>query len=100
MGSHRAREAGAVNMNAARLRLFGMLLPIALDCLANLLVGSHTIMRTLSSTAWKVREHRYFWWTHVVIDAIFGRGHCQAQALAEDHYGSVWAAWSASWGAA
>lgn len=83
-------------MNIARIRLVAMLLPIFIDCIGNMVVGSHSFGRTLSSTAWKVREHKFWGWTHALIDAIFGKGHCMTQALIEDKYGSVWAAWRSS----
>lgn len=68
---------------------------IALDCVGNLLVGG-SWRNTLSSEAWKHREHSRWGWTHQAIDAFFGKNHCQEQAADEDRYGSVWAAWWAS----
>jgi hypothetical protein len=70
-----------------------------LDCFANLLCGQ-SWRNTMSGEAWHHREHRWWKWTHRVIDAMFfwqGPGHCQRQALKEAAYGSFWAALAADW---
>lgn len=89
-----------------RLAAIAMLLPIAVDCCGNVLCAAGRALwawstaglwaswgNTLSATAWTVREHPFFCWTHGFIDFIFGAGHCQLQAEREAQYGSVWAAW-------
>lgn len=90
-----------------------LLLPaLALDCLGNVLCA---VLRslwfctaeglwtswgfTLSGTAWTVRSHRVFWWTHRFIDTLFWfqPDHCKVQAEREALHGSVWAAWASDW---
>lgn len=70
---------------------------ILLDCAGNCLLAFGSFDNTLSATAWTVRNHGYFGWTHRFIDVIFGAGHCEAQAQREQQYGSVWAALAAQW---
>jgi hypothetical protein len=91
-----------------RATLIVLLLMIVLDVAGNLLCtwGSmfyrtaQALWRargsTLSATAWAVREHPVFGWTHRFIDGMpwFGAGHCRAQFEREQHFGGVWAAWS------
>lgn len=43
---------------------------IAVDQLLNAMIGGWPD-ETLSSHAWRSREHRYWWWTHHVIDTLF-----------------------------
>lgn len=88
----------------SRRPLMAAMVPlIALDCLGNLLHGG-SWRNTLSGEAWHHRQHRWWGWTHRFIDALFlpldGPDHCRRQAEREALYGSVWAAWGASWRAA
>lgn len=76
-----------------------ILLPLALDCLLNMLLGG-SIRETLSSRAhrMRVKPQPYWWWLAGVIDGIFfwQPAHCRRQAEAEQRHGSAWRAWRAA----
>lgn len=79
---------------------FPILPLLFLDCLANVLIGSHKFNETLSGTAARVRKNKqpYFWWTANVIDwlalKLFGtEDHCNKQMQDEAAYGGAWQAW-------
>lgn len=50
---------------------------IAIDQQVNALTGGMAD-ETLSSRAWRAREHKYFWWTHRAINLLFfwQENHC------------------------
>lgn len=76
-----------------------LLLPLlALDCLANMIVGG-SWRNTLSGEAWHAREHKWWGWTHKAINALFfwQANHCQDQAIAEAMHGSAWRVWRHLW---
>lgn len=87
--------------NMPRATVIAMLPLIALDVLGNMLLSGaspRTSWRnTMSATAWAVRAHRFFFWTHALIDALFGADHCRQQYVRETAYGSVWLALRAQW---
>lgn len=57
---------------------------IAFDQLLNALLGGMAD-ETLSSRAWRARRHKYWWWTHRVINGLFfwQANHCRAAFEAE-----------------
>lgn len=71
---------------------------LTLDCLLNILIGG-SFKHTLSATAWTVKDHKYYKWTHLIIDAIFffQPSHCENQFIEEQAFGGVWKAYIASW---
>jgi hypothetical protein len=79
--------------------VLALLLPLlALDCLLNVLVGE-SWRHTLSSTAWRKREHKWWGWTHKAINALFfwQANHCRGAWRQETIHGSVWAAFVWMW---
>ncbi len=76
-----------------------ILLPLALDCLLNMLLGG-SIRETLSSRAhrMRVKPQPYWWWLAGVIDGIlfFDPDHCAQQFIRERRHGSAWRAWRAA----
>lgn len=84
-------------MIKTRLKLLLLAPPLALDSFLNWLCGG-SIGSTLSSEAWRQREHPRWGWTHRMIDWLAkcdGPNHCERAAKREDTYGSVWAGWLA-----
>lgn len=81
-----------------RLKLIALLPLLAMDCVANMLVGGSP-RKTLSGAAWHAREHKWWGWTHRFIDWLFfwQDEHCKGAALREMAYGSTWKAWGATW---
>jgi hypothetical protein len=79
-----------------RLLLILLLPLIAITALGSLLVGESP-RSTLSATAWRKRDHKYWGWTHRAINALFfwQANHCRGAHAAEGEHGSVWAAWLA-----
>jgi hypothetical protein len=80
------------------IRLLVLLPLLALDCLANMLLGG-SWRNTLSAEAWHARDHKYWGWTHRVIDALFfwQAAHCMEQAAAEERHGGAWGVWRHAW---
>jgi hypothetical protein len=80
-----------------------LLLPLLfLDCLLNLIVGSHKLNETLSATAARVRasSQPYWGWTANFIDLLalklFGQtDHCNKQRQGESILGGAWQVWRA-----
>ena len=82
----------------SRLYLIGLFPLLVVDCLGNVVLKG-SFKNTLSARAWHARNHKVWWWTHLVIDGIFWRQvqHCFKQAEREQVHGSVWNAWMADW---
>jgi hypothetical protein len=81
-----------------RVRLLLLLPLIALDCLANMLLGQ-SWRNTLSGEAWNHRNDPRLRWCYRFIDGlpVFGAGHCRVQAEREERFGSVWNSWLNDW---
>jgi hypothetical protein len=82
-----------------RLKAILLAAPLALDCLANVVIGGSP-KNTLSGEAWVHREHGWWGWTHQAIDNVFDtifrqKHHCEQAAIKEAFYGSRWKAWLA-----
>lgn len=75
-----------------RRPLLIVILPLFfLDCLGNLML-LQSFNRTMSAEAWYHRNHKYWFWCHRAIDAVFfwDNNHCQMQAIYEQRNGGAW----------
>lgn len=80
-----------------RLKATLLAVPILLDCAANKFVGG-SFNNTLSASAWRSREHKWWGWTHQAIDNVAEivfqqKHHCEGASNTEYAFGSRWAAW-------
>lgn len=67
---------------------------LLLDCAANKMIGG-SFKKTLSATAWTVRDHKWMWWVHYLIDfgafVLVGQWkHTEKAYTAEEASGNVW----------
>jgi hypothetical protein len=81
-----------------RFRLAVTFIFLVMSCGLNKLLGG-SFNHTLSGTAWRNRERKYWNWLRRFINGMFfwQPNHCHHAAMMEEIYGSVWHSLGLDW---